>query len=124
MLYLDIQLTPGSQFTLPADYAEQAVYSVTAGLHLNEMPLEQHRLVVLTSGAAVTLAADRDARCLVMGGEPLGERHKWWNFVSSRLERIEQAKQDWQEGRFEPVPQETEFIPLPQEPPRPKEQAL
>ena len=124
MLYLDIQLAPGTQFTLPADYTEQAVYSVTAGLYLNEVPLEQHRLVVLTSGAAVTLAADRDARCLVVGGEPVGERHKWWNFVSSRLERIEQAKQEWQEGRFEPVPQEAEFIPLPQEPPSPKEQAL
>ena len=45
------------------------------------------------------------------------KRHKWWNFVSSRDKRIEQAKHDWVEGRFAPVPQETEFIPLPKEPP-------
>jgi redox-sensitive bicupin YhaK (pirin superfamily) len=50
---------------------------------------------------------------MVAGGEPLGDRHKWWNFVSSRPERIEQAKQDWQAGKFAPVPEETEFIPLP-----------
>ena len=50
---------------------------------------------------------------MVIGGEPLGERHKWWNFVSSNPARIEQAKQDWKSGKFEPVPEETEFIPLP-----------
>ncbi|MEO6860127.1 MAG: pirin-like C-terminal cupin domain-containing protein, partial [Microcoleus sp.] len=52
------------------------------------------------------------------------KRHKWWNFVSSRDERIEQAKHDWVEGRFAPVPQETEFIPLPFEPPNQPEQPL
>ncbi|XGV94525.1 MAG: pirin family protein [Leptolyngbya sp. BL-A-14] len=122
ILYLDVQLAPGTQFKLPGTYKEQAVYSVTEGLQLNDVPLEQHRLVVLTSGATVTLSADRSARCMIVGGEPVGERHKWWNFVSSRLDRIEQAKQDWREGRFETVPQETEFIPLPEEPPRAKEQ--
>ncbi|MBW4469864.1 MAG: pirin family protein [Stenomitos rutilans HA7619-LM2] len=129
MLYVDVQLAPETQFTLPADYKEQAVYSVTEGLYLNDAPLEQHRLVVLASGTPVKVStdrvsADRRARCIIVGGEPLGERHKWWNFVSSRLDRIEQAKQDWQNGRFESVPQETEFIPLPQEPPRPTEQPM
>ncbi|MBW4692153.1 MAG: pirin family protein [Lyngbya sp. HA4199-MV5] len=124
ILYLDVQLAAGTQFTLPDDYKEQAVYSVTEGLYLDDVPLEQHRLVVLTPGAVVNVSADRTARCVIVGGEPVGERHKWWNFVSSRLDRIEQAKQDWQHGQFEPVPQETEFIPLPQEPPRPKEQPL
>jgi hypothetical protein len=54
----------------------------------------------------------------------VGQRHKWWNFVSSRLERIEQAKQDWTEGRFGQVPDETEFIPLPEESNHKKEQPL
>lgn len=115
MIYLDIQLTPGAQFLLTGDYSEQAVYSVTSGLQIDGVALEQHRLAVLTPGASVTVMADSSARCIVVGGEPVGERHKWWNFVSSRRDRIEQAKQDWREGRFEPVPGETEFIPLPEE---------
>jgi hypothetical protein len=53
------------------------------------------------------------SRVLLLGGEPLGERHMWWNFVSSRKERIAQAAADWKAGRFAPVPGETEFIPLP-----------
>lgn len=62
------------------------------------------------------VAFSSETRTLV--GEPVGERHKWWNFVSSRPERIEQAKRDWREGRFEQVAEETEFIPLPEAPQR------
>jgi hypothetical protein len=124
MIYLDIQLPPGTGFTLPNEYREQAVYSVTEGLQINGVAIAQHRLAVLASGSAIEVSAEQPARCVVVGGEPVGVRHKWWNFVSSRLERIEQAKQDWREGRFESVPQETEFIPLPEEPSRPREQPL
>ncbi|MBI4785268.1 MAG: pirin family protein [Oscillatoriophycideae cyanobacterium NC_groundwater_1537_Pr4_S-0.65um_50_18] len=123
MIYLDVQLAPGAQFTLPSHYTEQAVYSVTEGLQIAGVPLAQHRLAVL-AGTEVTVSADRSARCIVIGGEPVGERHKWWNFVSSRRDRIEQAKQDWRSGRFAPVPEETEFIPLPEEPVRPAEQPM
>ncbi|MBD1825995.1 pirin family protein, partial [Microcoleus vaginatus GB1-A2] len=124
MIYLDVQLAPGRQFTLPGNYSEQAVYSVTEGLLIDGVPLEQHRLAVLTSGTEVNISASGTARCIVVGGEPVGERHKWWNFVSSRRSRIEQAKLDWTEGRFAQVPQETEFIPLPSEPPSQAEQPL
>ncbi|HLO47865.1 MAG TPA: pirin family protein [Kamptonema sp.] len=124
MIYLDVQLTPGTQFTLPDNYSEQAVYSVTEGLVIDGMPLEQHRLAVLTKGSSVNISASGNARCIVVGGEPVGERYKWWNFVSSRRDRIEQAKQDWREGKFGQVPQETEFIPLPEEPDRKPEQPL
>jgi redox-sensitive bicupin YhaK (pirin superfamily) len=124
MIYLDVQLASGKQFTLPGRYSEQAVYSITEGLEIDGVPLEQHRLAVLTSGTLVNISANGKARCIVIGGEPVGERHKWWNFVSSRQSRIEQAKLDWTEGRFGQVPQETEFIPLPQEPPFKAEQPL
>ncbi len=135
IIYLDVQLPAGRQFSLPSTYSEQAVYTVTAGLHINGTRIEQHRLAVLQPGETVDISAGLEAveadsrntgnaRCIVVGGESLGERHKWWNFVSSRLDRIEQAKQDWQAGRFEQVPQETEFIPLPQELPVNKEQPL
>jgi hypothetical protein len=63
------------------------------------------------------LASDRGARLVIVGGEPFPEqRFIYWNFVSSRAERIEQAKQDWRERRFAAVPEEHEFIPLPAEP--------
>jgi redox-sensitive bicupin YhaK (pirin superfamily) len=123
MLYLDVKLTPGSHFTLPGNYSEQAVYSVTPGLEIDGVPLEQHRLAAIEAGKEIEISADGEARCILIGGEPVGKRHKWWNFVSSNLDRIEQAKQDWRSGRFEQVPGETEFIPLPQEPDR-KEQPM
>lgn len=115
MVYLDIQSPPGTQFTLPVEYSQQAVYSVTKGLSLDGVALEQHRLIVLTPGQPVEIASATEGRCIVVGGEPIGERHKWWNFVSSRDDRIEQAKRDWQAGAFKNVPQESEFIPLPEE---------
>ena len=124
MIYLDVQLTPGTEFTLPGDYSEQAVYSVTEGLAIDGVLLAQHRLAVLTSGTPANISASSTARCIVIGGEPVGERHKWWNFVSSQRDRIEQAKLDWREGRFGQVPEETEFIPLPEEPPNQAEQPL
>jgi redox-sensitive bicupin YhaK (pirin superfamily) len=61
----------------------------------------------------VRLEAKKDSHLMVIGGAALGERHIWWNFVSSSEERIEQAKTDWQENRFDAVSGETEFIPLP-----------
>jgi len=114
IVYLDVQLSPGRQFTLPSEYRDRAIYSVTAGLIVDEQPLEPHQLAILAADTAVEVTAQTEARCIIIGGEPLGDRYKWWNFVSSRPERIEQAKQDWQADRFAKVPQEIEFIPLPE----------
>ena len=112
-LYLDVQLAPDSQFTLPANYSERAVYSVTPGISVANNSVEQHRLVILEEKESVEIAAGSQARCIIIGGEPIGQRAKWWNFVSSRPERIEKAKQDWKSQRFVAVPEEDEFIPLP-----------
>lgn len=68
MIYLDVKLAAGTRLTLPDNYPEQAVYSVTDGLKLNEMPFAQHRLAVLAAGASIEISADRDARCIVVGG--------------------------------------------------------
>lgn len=114
-VYLELILTPGAKFTLPDDFAERAIYSVTPGIVVDGQQLAQHRLAILTVENVVTIFAATDARCMVIGGEAIGERYKWWNFVSSNPARIEQAKRDWQAGKFPPVPEETEFIPLPQE---------
>ena len=113
ILYLDVQLADGSTFTLPSEVPERAVYSVTGGLLLDGQALPQHRMAVLPADQTVTIAATVASRCVVIGGEPVGPRQKWWNFVSSRPERIEKAKEDWKTGKFPIVPDETEFIPLP-----------
>ena len=114
MLYLDLQFAPGGQFELTPNQPELAIYSVTPGLKVDHQPLAPHRLAMLNPQQATTITADAAARCMVVGGEALGPRHKWWNFVSSRQERIEQAKQDWRNAKFGQVPSETEFIPLPE----------
>ena len=115
MLYLDVQLAPGGQFTLPANYSERAVYSVTSNISIDGQTIEQHQLAILAAGQPVEIAATEKARCIIIGGEPVGRRAKWWNFVSSRPERIEQAKQDWRSQNFPAVPEEDEFIPLPED---------
>jgi redox-sensitive bicupin YhaK (pirin superfamily) len=122
-IYLDVQLSPGAQFTLPNDYSQQAIYTVTAGLQIDGTPIVQHRLATIDPHSAVSISAETAARCMIIGGEPVGDRIKWWNFVSSRPERIDRAKQDWQQGRFDEVPGETEFIPLPPDAER-KEQPM
>lgn len=113
ILYLDLHFPAGGNFTLTTDYSERAVYSVSSTIALDGKPLDQHRLATLEPRSSVEISAGPAGRCVVIGGEPLGTRHKWWNFVSSRPERIEQAKQDWRDWKFGQVPDETEFIPLP-----------
>ncbi len=115
MIYLEVKLSPNAQFILPTDYSERAIYSITEGLTVDEHLIEPHRLVILTPEQSVQVSAQTAAHCVIIGGEPVGERHKWWNFVSSRPERIEQAKANWQNKRFAEVPLETEFTPLPED---------
>ncbi|MGF1461330.1 MAG: pirin family protein [Leptolyngbyaceae cyanobacterium] len=114
ILYLDLHFPPNSQFLLETDHRDRAVYTVTPGITVAGQVIPQHRLVILPYGQAIAIGATEPGRCIVIGGAPLGTRYKWWNFVSSRLDRIEQAKKDWQAGRFGQVPEETEFIPLPE----------
>ncbi|MDJ0588381.1 MAG: pirin family protein [Pleurocapsa sp. MO_226.B13] len=113
IIYLDLSFSPAGKLVLTPDYSERAIYSVTGGIMIDGEELPQHRLAILSPGSTVELSADVQARCVIIGGEPLGKRYKWWNFVSSSPERIEQAKKDWQQGKFAKVPGETEFIPLP-----------
>lgn len=115
ILYLDLQFPTGGSFTLTTSYTERAVYSVTPSLTLDGGTLEQHRLAMVDPHQPVEITAEPAGRCIIIGGEPLGKRHKWWNFVSSRPQRIEQAKQDWRDWKFGQVSDETEFIPLPEE---------
>ena len=111
-LYLDILLSAGDGFPLPLA-EERAVYVVEGDAQLDGEDIPPGQMVVLAPGDEPMLSADADARVVLIGGAPLGHRHMWWNFVSSRKERIVQAADDWAAGRFAGVPSETEFIPLP-----------
>ena len=80
--------------------------------------LEPATLYVLRPGIRATLRSERGAHVMLCGGAALdGPRHVFWNFVSSRRDRINQAKEDWRAGRFAlPPDDDDEFIPLPEVP--------
>jgi len=116
LFYADAAMPAGSELPLPDEHEERAAYIVTGTVECGNERAARGRMLVFTSGAAATLRAISDARVALIGGAPIdGERHIFWNFVSSSQTRIEQAKRDWREGRFPKVPgDEQEFIPLPQ----------
>ena len=111
--YLAGSIGADGRLELPASRQQRAVYVVDGEIGIGDAIAPGGTLAVLDEGTTI-LRGRQDARIAVLGGAPLdGDRHLWWNFVSSRAERIEQAKADWREGRFAAVPGETEWIPLP-----------
>jgi redox-sensitive bicupin YhaK (pirin superfamily) len=115
MFYADAVLEGGARLELPAEHEERAIYIVEGRCDVAGEVFDGGRLLVFPRGGTIVIEALGQARILLLGGEPMdGHRHLWWNFVSSSKERIEQAKADWREGRFAPVPGEREFIPLPE----------
>ena len=115
MFYLAAEFSAGSTMALPPEHVERAVYSTDAGLRIGDTEVPASRLAVLPPGENVEIRANAATRVLLLGGAPLdGERHLWWNFVSSSRERIERAKAEWKSGQFAQVAGETEFIPLPE----------
>jgi redox-sensitive bicupin YhaK (pirin superfamily) len=118
MFYADATLEAGARLPVPAQHEERAAYVVEGAVELPRegATFEAGQLLVFKPGEEITLAAQgpSGARLMLLGGEPPdGARHIFWNFVSSSIERIEQAKEDWERGRFAPVPGETERVPLP-----------
>lgn len=108
-IYADIALAPGG--TIPVDDAadERGLYLAIGDATLDGMPLEPMRLYVLHPGTAATLRSEQGGRVMLCGGEAFATvRHVWWNFVSSRPERIEQARADWKARRFPIVPDDAE----------------
>ncbi|MDJ0776830.1 MAG: pirin family protein [Gammaproteobacteria bacterium] len=113
-LYIECRLPAGSVFSLPDQYDEIGAYVVAGALEVDDRALGAHQMAVARAGKTLRLAAQEDSHVMVVGGSNPGERHIWWNFVASSRERIEQASADWRENRFDKVPGETEFIPLPE----------
>lgn len=117
-LYVHAQLGAGASLEVDGEHAERAVYVVSGSLALAPGGREygEGTLLVLPASQRVELLSAQGASAMLLGGAPLaGERHIYWNFVSSSLERLEKAKQDWRDGRFNKVAgDEHEFIPLPE----------
>ena len=114
MFYADAQLDAGAALPLGAEHEERGLYLTAGEIEVAGDRFEKGRMLIFRPGDAVTIRALTPARFLLLGGASLGARHIWWNFVSSRKERIEQAKEDWKAGRFGTVPgDDKEFIPLP-----------
>jgi len=112
-LYLDIALAPGAAIELPAAAVERAVYSVDNPIALDGLRIEAGTMAVLAEATAPRLSSGLGARIALVGGAPLGHRFMAWNFVSSRRDRIVRAQDDWEAQRFDKIPGESEFIPLP-----------
>jgi redox-sensitive bicupin YhaK (pirin superfamily) len=112
-LYIEAHLKAGQCLALP-QAPERALYVASGQIQLRDDQIDQYELAVLDANTIVTIHAKTDSRIALIGGEVMTKRFIEWNFVSSQRERIEQAKADWQQGKFPTVPgDETEFIPLP-----------
>jgi redox-sensitive bicupin YhaK (pirin superfamily) len=113
-LFAEVILSPGAILPVDPDYEERALYIASGEIDIAGDTFGPGRLLVLRPGERVSVLGLSNARLFLLGGEPLdGPRHIWWNFVSSRKDRLEAAKADWAAGRFDAVPGESEFIPLP-----------
>lgn len=114
-IYAEIMLAPKGAIPIDAEADERAVMLVGGEATLDGEALTLYELVVLAPGAAMKLSSAGGGRVMLLGGEAFKTRRMvWWNFVSSSVDRLHQAAQDWREGRFPKVPgDEKEFIPLP-----------
>lgn len=120
LFYTHVVLQPGARFGLPQGYPERGVYVAKGTVEIGANRYSAGQLLVFKPGIDPVLTALDTATLMLLGGEPLGERFIWWNFVSSRKERIEQAKADWEAGRIDLPPNDNhEFVPLPHDFSRP-----
>jgi redox-sensitive bicupin YhaK (pirin superfamily) len=117
MFYVHWRLEAGTRASIPNGYAERAAYVATGAIEVDGRTCNAGEMVIFTAGKPAEIKALQASIVLALGGEPLGKRYIEWNFVSSRKERIEQAKADWRAGRMKlPDLDDGEFIPLPGDP--------
>lgn len=114
LFYLHVVLQAGTRFGLPKEHSERGFYIAKGSVEVAGFRYTEGQMLVFTKGVDPMVVAIEPSTLMLLGGEPLGQRFIWWNFVSSRRERIEQAKNDWKEGRIVLPPNDNhEFIPLP-----------
>jgi len=116
LFYAHLDMAPGAIAEIPGGHEERAIYIATGAVEVDGIRHEQGRMLVLGATASRVRAAEH-AAVMVLGGEPVGERFIYWNFVSSSKDRLAQAASDWKAGRMKlPDADDTEFTPLPDEP--------
>jgi redox-sensitive bicupin YhaK (pirin superfamily) len=116
LFYMDARMNAGAVLELPRGYEDRAAYVIEGAVEVEDAEVEARNMIVFSRDGDAFVKARVPSRVLLLGGEPFPEpRHIWWNFVSSSKARIEQAKAEWKEGRFAPIPgDDEEFIPLPE----------
>jgi redox-sensitive bicupin YhaK (pirin superfamily) len=120
LFYLHVVLQQGAIFELPKEHSERGFYIVKGSVEISGNTYGEAKMLVFSKGDDPLIIAKEKTTLMLLGGEPLGERFIWWNFVSSRKERIEQAKEDWKQGRIILPPNDNkEFIPLPDDKSKP-----
>jgi redox-sensitive bicupin YhaK (pirin superfamily) len=120
LFYLHAQLDANAKISLPKEHSERGVYIAAGSVKVNGQTYHSNQLLVFKKEVDPVIIAKENCSIMLLGGEPLGERFIWWNFVSSRKERIEQAKEDWKQGRIILPPNDNrEFIPLPEDKSKP-----
>ncbi len=127
LFYFHVVLQPGAVFGLPQEHEERGFYIVNGSVEIAGTIYTAGKMLVFNRNNDPLIIAKTHTTLMLLGGAPLGERYIWWNFVSSRKDRIEQAKEDWKQGRIIlPPNDDQEFIPLPDDrsrpsnPPRPE----
>lgn len=115
ILFVDCRLAANERFSIPPTTEERAIYILSGSLTVNAAKFDQNVMLLLKPNITIELSANEKAHFIILGGDVLdGERYVWWNFVASSKDRIEQAKEDWENNRFSKVPgDDKEFIPLP-----------
>jgi redox-sensitive bicupin YhaK (pirin superfamily) len=116
LFYAHLDMAPGATAEIPDGHKERALYVASGAVEMDGMRYDAGKMLVLGMGASQVRAAGQ-ATVMVLGGEPVGERFIYWNFVSSSKDRLAQAAADWKAGRMKlPDADDAEFIPLPDEP--------
>jgi len=116
LFYVHVVLEKDARFGLPTEHSERAIYITKGSVEVSGKTYSSGQMLVFNNTADPVILSKEATTLMLLGGEPLGERYIWWNFVSSRKERIEQAKADWKEGRILLPPKDNcEFVPLPED---------
>jgi redox-sensitive bicupin YhaK (pirin superfamily) len=120
LFYLHVVLDKGTKFGIPKEHSERGIYIAKGSIEVAGRVYAAGQMLVFNKGTDPLVLATENSTLMFLGGEPLGERFIWWNFVSSKKERIEQAKADWENGRIILPPNDNkEFVPLPKDKTKP-----
>lgn len=115
LFYQHWEMQAGARSSVTTAYPERAVYCAAGQIEIGGTVLGAGQMAVLNGRDGADVAANQPSTVMVLGGEPIGERFLLWNFVSSSKDRLEQAREDWTDGRMKlPDADHAEFIPFPE----------